>query len=327
MKAIIISEFGGPEVLQLVERDLPEHSSSEVLVKVKAFGINRPDIFQRKGNYPAPKGASVDIPGLEISGIVEKCGKDVKRWKVGDEICALLSGGGYAEYVAVNEKHCLPKPENLSFAEAASLPETLFTVWHNVFQRGELEAGDSILIHGGSGGIGITAIQLASHFCKAVYITAGSQEKCNECIKLGADLAINYKTEDFEKVLAGKEINLILDSIGGDYFQKNLNLLSEDGRMISINAMKGAEVSLNILQIMQRRLTISGSTLRSRDTDFKAQLAEEIERKVWPLIKKKKFKPIVRIYLYSEVVTAHQYLESGFSFGKLVLTWNLKNDL
>lgn len=327
MKAIIISKFGEPEVLQLVERELPHYSSNEVLVKVKAFGINRPDVFQRKGNYPAPKDASVDIPGLEISGIVEECGKEVSRWKVGDEVCALLSGGGYAEYVAVNEKHCLPKPDNLSFAEAASLPETVFTVWHNVFQRGNLQAGDSILIHGGSGGIGITAIQLASHFCKAVYVTAGSQDKCNECIKLGADLAINYKTEDFEEVLANTEINLILDSIGGDYFQKNLNLLSEDGRMVSINAMKGAKVAMDISQIMQKRLTISGSTLRSRSVDFKAQLAEDIERKIWPLIAKEKFKPIVKVFPYSEVVAAHHYLESGFNFGKLVLTWNLKNDL
>ncbi|HLT41462.1 MAG TPA: NAD(P)H-quinone oxidoreductase [Sphingobacteriaceae bacterium] len=326
MKAIIISKFGGPEVLQVVERELPVHSSKEVLIKVKAFGINRPDVFQRKGNYPAPKGASMDIPGLEVAGIVEECGEDVGRWKVGDEVCALLSGGGYSEYVAVNERHCLPKPENLSFAEAASLPETLFTVWHNVFQRGNLQAGDSILIHGGSGGIGITAIQLASHFCKAVYVTAGSKEKCDECIKLGADLAINYKAEDFEDVLTNTEINVVLDSIGGDYFQKNLNLLSEDGRMVSINAMLGAKVSLNISQIMQKRLIVTGSTLRSRSADFKAQLAEEIERDVWPLIAQEKFQPIVKVFPYSDVVAAHTYLESGFNFGKIVLTWNLEND-
>jgi putative PIG3 family NAD(P)H quinone oxidoreductase len=321
MKAIVIKEFGGPEVLRLEDRKKPNISSNEVLVKVKASGINRPDIFQRKGNYPAPLGAPADIPGLEISGVVEECGKGVKRWEIGDKVCVLLSGGGYAEYVSVNERHCLPVPENLSFEEAASLPETLFTVWHNVFQRGALQANDSILIHGGSGGIGITAIQLASHFCKAVYVTAGSEEKCNHCLKLGADIAINYKTEDFESSLADKEINLILDSIGGDYFQKNLNLLNDDGRMISINAMKGTKVTLNISQIMQKRLILSGSTLRSRDAGFKAQLSAEVEKNVWPLIKNNIFKPIVRSFPHSEVVAAHQYLESGSNFGKLVLTW------
>lgn len=322
MKAIIIKEFGGPEVLQLVERDLPTISSNEVLIKVKASGINRPDVFQRKGHYPAPLGVSSDIPGLEISGVVEKLGKNATRWKVGDKVCALLAGGGYAEYATVNEEHCLPMPENLSFGETASLPETLFTVWHNVFQRGALQPQDSILIHGGSGGIGITAIQLAAHFCKSVYVTAGSQEKCEKCLKLGADLAINYKTEDFEEVLANREINLILDSIGGDYFQKNLNILNEDGRMVSINAMKGAKVSLTIAQMMQKRLTLSGSTLRNRDALFKAQLAAEVEKNVWPLILTRTFKPIVRLFPYSEAVAAHQYLESGSNFGKLVLTWD-----
>lgn len=321
MKAIIIKEFGGPEVLQLEDRSQPDYSSNEVLIKVKASGINRPDIFQRKGNYPAPKDASADIPGLEVSGIIEDCGKEVKRWKRGDSVCALVSGGGYAEYVSVNEEHCLPIPENLSFEEAASLPETLFTVWHNVFQRAALQASDSILIHGGSGGIGITTIQLASHFCKAVYVTAGGEDKCKRCLELGATLAINYKEEDFESRLTDKEINVVLDSIGGDYFQKNLNLLSEDGRMCSINAMQGARVTLNISQIMQKRLTLSGSTLRNRDAEFKAQLAAEVEKNVWPLIRENLFKPIVRSFPYSEVVAAHRYLESGSNFGKLVLTW------
>lgn len=321
MKAIIIKEFGDAEVLQLEDRKQPDYSSDEVLIKVKASGINRPDIFQRKGNYPPPKGASADIPGLEVSGIIEDCGKEVKRWKRGDRVCALVSGGGYAEYVCVNEKHCLPVPENLSFEEAASLPETLFTVWHNVFQRAALQASDSILIHGGSGGIGITAIQLASHYCKAVYVTAGSEDKCKRCMELGATLAINYKEEDFESRLIEKEINVVLDSIGGDYFQKNLNLLSEDGRICSINAMQGARVTLNISQIMQKRLILSGSTLRNRDTEFKAHLAAEVEKNVWPLIRENLFKPIVRSFLYSEVVAAHRYLEGGSNFGKLVLTW------
>lgn len=323
MKAIVITEFGGPEVLQLVDRDLPAMSSNEVLIKVKASGINRPDIFQRKGNYPAPFGESPDVPGLEVSGIVEKIGATVQRWKIGDRVCALLAGGGYAEYATVNEKHCLPMPGNLSFEEAASLPEALFTVWHNVFQRGVLQSQDSILIHGGSGGIGITAIQLAIHFCKAVYVTAGSQEKCEKCLKLGADLAINYKTEDFGEALANREIDLILDSVGGDYFQKNLNLLSEDGRMVSINAMKGTKVFLNIAQIMQKRLTLSGSTLRNRDATFKEQLATEVEKNVWPLVLNGTFKPIVRSFPHSEVVTAHRYLDSGSNFGKLVLTWDI----
>ncbi len=322
MKAIIIKEFGGPEALQLVKCAVPVISPNEVLIKVSASGINRPDVFQRKGHYPAPPGVSPDIPGLEIAGTIEKLGRNVKRWEVGDKVCALLAGGGYAEYVSVNEQHCLPLPENLSFAEAASLPETLFTVWHNVFQRGSLKPQDSILIHGGSGGIGITAIQLANHFCKAVYVTAGSQEKCEKCLELGADLAINYKVEDFEEVLTNREINLILDSIGGDYFQKNLNLLNEDGRMISINAIKGTKVFLAITQMMQKRLTLSGSTLRNRDAGFKAQLASDVEENVWPLILNKIFKPIVRSFTYSDVVAAHQYFESGSHFGKLVLTWD-----
>lgn len=322
MKAVKITAFGGPEVLQIIQCARPKFESNEILIKVKASGINRPDVFQRKGNYPAPAGVPIDIPGLEVSGIVEEVGKDVKRWKVGDQVCALLGGGGYAEYVSVDETHCLPIPSSLSFQEAAALPETLFTVWHNVFQRGGLTTRDSILIHGGSGGIGNTAIQLAANFCKAVYVTAGSQENCERCMELGADLAINYRNEDFEKVLAGKEINLILDSIGGAYFQKNLNLLANDGRMISINAVSGSKVSLSIMQMMRKRIIISGSTLRNRSSVFKAELAAEVEKYCWPLILSNKFTVNVRSFSYVDVIAAHQYLEAGANFGKLVLNWN-----
>lgn len=322
MKSIVISKPGGPEVLRIVAVDLPEVKADEVLVRVQAAGINRPDIFQRKGNYPAPAGVPKDIPGLEVSGIVERCGAQVGRWKPGDEVCALLAGGGYAEYVAVKEAHCLPKPAALDFMEAAALPETVFTVWHNVFQRAKFGPNDNLMVHGGSGGIGTTATQLGAHFGKEVYTTAGSREKCDRCMGLGATLAVPYHEEDFEEVLKHKEINVILDSIGGDYFAKNINLLAVEGRLIVINAVKGANVPLNLIDLMRRRISISGSTLRNRSAEFKAALAKEIEQKVWPLLERGIFKPVIdRSYSYKEVVDAHRYLEEGAHFGKVILTW------
>jgi NADPH:quinone reductase len=323
MKAIIISKPGPPAVLIPADRPTPLPGKNEVLIQIKAAGVNRPDVAQRKGNYPPPPGASVDIPGLEVAGIIEACGAEVSRWKKGDKVCALLTGGGYADYVTVNEGQCLPIPTNLSFAEAASLPETVFTVWHNVFRRGLLKEGEHFLVHGGSSGIGITAIQLAKALGALVFATAGSKKKCDACIKLGADECINYKEEDFEKVLAPKGADVILDMIGGDYVAKNIRLLRPDGRMVFINAMKGNQMELNIRDIMQKRLTITGSTLRARDISFKATLAEEIEKNVWPLIESGKFKPIIyKTFPLQDAYKAHELMESSEHIGKIVLVNN-----
>ncbi|MEO6818523.1 MAG: NAD(P)H-quinone oxidoreductase [Ginsengibacter sp.] len=320
MQAIIITKPGDPEVLKIEERPLPETTENEVLIKVKAAGINRPDIAQRQGKYPAPPGAPADIPGLEVSGIIEACGKNVTRWKKGDEVCALLSGGGYAEFVAAPAGQCLPKPKNFSFAEAASLPETIFTVWNNVFQRGALKAGENFLIHGGSSGIGVTAIQLAKAWGAKVFTTAGSDEKVNACISLGADKAINYKKEDFEKVLESEGVDVVLDMIGGDYVPKNMRLLRPDGRMVFINAMKGGEMDLNIRDIMKKRLLITGSTLRNRDIAFKSDLANEIEKYAWPIIEEGKFKPVIYItFPLKDAYKAHELMESSEHIGKIVL--------
>ena len=322
IKAIIYNEPGNAEVLKVVEREKPKCDNNEVLIKVIASGVNKPDIFQRKGNYNAPNGVVQNILGLEVSGIIEECGKEVTRWKIGDQVCALLAGGGYSNYVVVNEGHCLPKPSNLTFVEAASLPEVIFTVWHNVFQRGGLLPHDSILIHGGSGGIGVAAIQLASIFDHQVYVTAGDNDKCQKCIDLGASIAINYNTEDFETVLKSNKVDVILDSIGGPYFEKNINLLKPDGRLIYINAIKGSNVQLNIGKMMRERLTISGSTLRNRDAQFKVDLAHEIEIHVWPKIITGLYKPVIyKSFPYEDVVMAHQLMEGGTHFGKIVLVW------
>src|SRR5690348_197107 len=293
MKAVVITKFGAPDVLQIQQRPVPSPKENEVLIHVKAAGVNRPDISQRKGNYPPPPNAPQDIPGLEIAGIIESCGSAVIQWKQGDKVCALIPGGGYAEYATVNASHCLPVPSNLSFAEAASLPETVFTVWHNVFQRGKLKSGENFLVHGGSSGIGITAIQIAKAFGAKVFTTAGSDEKCKACIELGADKCINYKKENFEDVLKDDGADVILDMIGGDYVPKNIRLLKIDGRLVFINAMKGGKAEFDAIDVMRRRLTITGSTLRNRDAQFKAQLAEQVLQNVWPLIEQGKFKPVI----------------------------------
>lgn len=320
MKAIIISKPGLPEVLQMQERPVPAPGKNEVLIKIKAAGINRPDVAQRKGHYPPPPGASPDIPGLEVAGIIETCGGDVARWKKGDKVCALLAGGGYAQFASVNEGQCLPLPIGLNFEEAASLPETVFTVWHNVFQRGQLKARENFLVHGGSSGIGITAIQLAKAFGATVFTTAGSQEKCDACLELGADECINYKEEDFETALQQKGVDVVLDMIGGDYVPKNIRLLRPDGRMVFINARKGNTMELNIRDVMQKRLTITGSTLRSREISFKAALAKEIEKHVWPVIESGKFRPVIyRTFPLQEAYKAHELMESSSHIGKIVL--------
>ena len=320
MKAIIITKPGDAHVLQIAERPMPEPADNEVLIRVKAAGVNRPDIAQRMGKYTAPAGAPQDIPGLEVSGTVEKCGLEVVRWKVGDEVCALLAGGGYAEYVVAHGGNCLPVPGNVSLQDAASLPETVFTVWHNVFQRGQLKRGEHLLVHGGTSGIGITAIQIACALGARVFATAGSAAKCTAALKLGASICINYKQEDFKQVLKQEGVDVILDMIGGEYFDKNLSLLREDGRLVFINAMQGTSAAFNVMDIMRRRLTITGSTLRNRSNKFKQELAAQVEVNVWPLLTQKLFIPVVyKTFPLVEAAAAHQLMESSEHIGKILL--------
>lgn len=320
MKAVAITRPGEPEVLQVLERALPVCAENEVLIKVVAAGINWPDVMQRKGLYPAPAGALADIPGMEVSGIIETCGSQVSRWVAGDAVCVLISGGGYAEYVVADAEVCLPVPDGWSFEEAASLPETVFTVWQNVFQRGKLLKNEHFLVHGGSSGIGITAIQLAAAMGAKVYATAGTAEKCAVCEQLGAELCVNYKLADFADVLSHLKFDVILDMIGGDYMGKNIGLLNDDGRLVFINAMKGSKVEIDILQIMKKRLIITGSMLRGRDISFKAALAKEIELKVWPLLRNKTFKPVIfKVLPLEKAAEAHAILESSKHIGKIVL--------
>jgi len=322
MKAITISKFGGPEVLQVTEVPDVIPSQNEVLIQVKASGINRSDILQRQGKYAAPDKTSNEIPGLEVSGIIVECGPEVTQWKKGDAVCALLPGGGYAEYVTVKEGQCLPIPKGLNFIEAASLPETVFTVWSNIFERGKLKPGETLLVHGGSSGIGITAIQIAHAFGSKVITTVGSEEKAKYCSELGAALCINYKEEDFEKVLEDEGVDVILDMIAGTYFQKNLNILNEEGRLIHINAEHGKDVALDIWQLMLKRLSITGSTLRARNYDYKKRLAKEILENVWPLIENGKFKPIIyKTFSYQNAVSAHESMQEGSHIGKVILNW------
>lgn len=320
MKAIVITQPGGPAVLKLQERDQPQIGANELLIKVHAAGINRPDVFQRKGNYPAPAGVVADIPGLEVAGVIEAMGDQVQGWKLGDAVCCLVAGGGYAEYVAASAQVCLPIPKGFSFEEAAILPETIYTVWDNVFRRGVLKAGEGILIQGGSGGIGSTAIQLAKAFGAKVFTTVSSAEKTAYCEQLGADIVINYKEADFQTALANEVVDVILDSIGGKYFEKHIDLLAADGRLVHINAMEGAKVDLNIFKIMQKRILVTGSTLRARELAFKAQLTDEIRQKVWPILGEKFIPQLYRTFNIEEAVQAHELMDSGDFLGKLVLT-------
>lgn len=307
---MVITQPGGPEVLQVEERPAPQPQEGEVLIRVRAAGVNRPDVVQRKGAYPA----------LEVAGIVEACGPGLSRWKEGDAVCALLSGGGYAEYAVAPQGCCLPLPEGWDFAQSASLPETVFTVWHNVFQRGQLKKGEHFLVHGGSSGIGTTAIQLARAFGAVVFATAGTEEKCRACIDLGADKCVHYRQEDFEIVLQSEGVDVILDMVGGDYVAKGLRLLREEGRMVFINAMQGSMAQVNVLEIMRKRLTLTGSTLRSRDVAFKSRLAAEVETKVWPIIQKGQFKPVIyQTFPLAEAAQAHGLMETSQHIGKIVL--------
>ncbi len=320
MKAVIITQPGGPEVLQVQERPVPEAGPGQVLIRVAAAGINRPDVAQRKGKYPAPPDVPPDIAGLEVAGVVEACGPGVSRWRAGDKVCALAGGGGYAQYAAVDERHCLPVPEGWSFEEAASLPETVFTVWHNVFQRGGLRSKEDFLVHGGSSGIGITAIQLAKARGARVFATAGTEEKCLACEELGAEKCINYKLSDFEDSLMKVGLDVILDMVGGDYIPKNLRLLRVDGRLVFINAMNGGKGGFDALDLMRRRLTLTGSTLRPRDADFKAALAADVEKNVWPVIAAGEFRSVVyKVFDMENAPAVHALMESSEHIGKIVL--------
>ena len=324
MKAIVITTAGGPEVLQIGERPQPVAAPTEVLIKVAAAGVNRPDVYQRKGNYPPPKGAPRDIPGLEIAGTIAVVGNKVTHWKVGDKVCALVSGGGYAEYCNVPEGQCLPIPGDLSFVEGASLPETFFTVWSNVFDRGKLQPGESLLVHGGSSGIGVAAIQMATASGSKVYITAGSDEKCKFCEAIGAAKGINYKTEDFSEAIHqltdARGVNVILDMIGGDYTPGNISSLAEEGRLVLINAMKGKDVQIDLAQVMRKRLIITGSMLRSREIEFKSAIARNLELHIWPLLASGKIKPVINAVFHTkDAAKAHALMESSEHVGKIVL--------
>lgn len=321
MKAVVISQPGAPEVLQVVDRPAPAVDDAAVLIRVHAAGVNRADVIQRKGYYPAPAGVSPDIPGLEVAGVVESCGAAVTRWKRGDAVCALLAGGGYAEFVSVDAGSCLPVPGGWSFTDAAALPEAVLTVWSNVFQRGRLQRGETFLVHGGTSGIGMAAIQLARAFGARVFATAGTDEKCRACVEAGAERCINYRTADFETALKNDGIDVILDMVGGEYVAKNLKLLRPDGRLVFINTMKGAKVEVNLMQVMAQRLTITGSTLRSRETSFKTALTADVERNVWPLLTSGKFRAnVFKIFPFAEAAEAHRLMESSQHVGKIVLS-------
>jgi NADPH2:quinone reductase len=324
MTAIAIRAPGGPEMLVPEERPVPAPGTGEILVKVAAAGVNRPDVMQRMGLYPPPKGAS-DIPGLEIAGEVVAIGDGVSRWKAGDRVTALVAGGGYAEYCPVHETNALPSPQGLSEIEAAAIPETFFTVWHNAFQRGALSRGETLLIHGGSSGIGTTAIQLAKAFGARVITTAGSPEKCDACRKLGADVAVNYKEEDFvaatKKATDGKGADLIVDMVGGDYIERNYEAAAVEGRIVQIAFQGSPKTTVDFRRIMLKRLTHTGSTLRARAVPDKAAIARAVEEHVWPLIEAGKVKPLIyRTYPLAEASAAHALMESSTHIGKIVLT-------
>ncbi|MEL6959946.1 MAG: NAD(P)H-quinone oxidoreductase [Pseudomonadota bacterium] len=320
MKAIEISAPGGPDVLRFTDVAMPEPGHGEVRIKVAFAGVNRPDALQRAGLYNPPASAS-PLPGLEAAGEVDAVGPGVTNWSVGDAVCALLPGGGYAEYVVTPAAHCLPVPEGLSLKEAACLPETFFTVWSNVFERGGLQAGERFLVHGGSSGIGTTAIQLASAFGARVFTTAGSDDKCAVCLDLGAEVAMNYRDEDFVTVMkSAGGAHLILDMVGGDYLPRNVKALADDGRLVQIAFLQGPKVELNFAQVMMRRLTITGSTLRPQSDIAKARIADALRTHVWPLIAAGRVKPVMdQTFELADAATAHSRMESSQHIGKIVL--------
>lgn len=319
MRVVEISEPGGPEVLKVAERDVPKPGYGEVLIKVAYAGVNRPDALQRAGLYAPPKGAS-DLPGLEAAGTVEAVGEGVAHWEVGDAVCALLPGGGYAEYVSTPAAHCMPVPRGLSIAQAACLPETFFTVWTNVFMRGALKAGETFLVHGGTSGIGTTAIQLARHFGARVFATAGSEEKCRFAERIGAERAINYREEDFVEVMrAVGRADLILDMVGGSYIQRDIKALKNDGRLVFIAFLGGPKAEVNFVEVMTRRLHITGSTLRPQSDAAKAEIAAALKAQFWPVIEAGKIAPVMdQEFPLEEATQAHVALEADH-IGKIVL--------
>jgi NADPH:quinone reductase len=323
MKTIVIREPGGPEVLVPTEVPMPKPGRGEVLIKVAAAGVNRPDVLQRMGAYPPPPGVS-NIPGLEVAGEVAALGEGVSRLRLGEMVTALAPGGGYAEYAVVHEGSCMSVPNGLTMNEAACIPETFMTVWHNVFERGALKAGESFLVHGGSSGIGSTAIQLAAHFGARVFATAGSGEKCAYCESLGAERAINYKTQSFAKevqaLTSGHGVDVILDMVGGDYMPENIACAAEEGRIVQIAFLKGPRVQLDLMPLMRKRLTLTGSTLRPRKPDFKAHLARELEQKVWPLLESGAVKIVIdKVFPLDQAAEAHRHMDAGTHMGKIVL--------
>tara|TARA_R100000005_G_scaffold95995_1_gene79980 strand:- start:703 stop:1701 length:999 start_codon:yes stop_codon:yes gene_type:complete len=323
MTAIEIKEFGGPEALVPGTRPVPEPGHDEVLIKVAAAGVNRPDVLQRMGGYAPPPGAS-DIPGLEISGTVVATGAGVTRYKAGDQLCALVAGGGYAEYCVAPEAQCLDIPAGFDLVQAAALPETFFTVWTNVFDRGRLEGGESFLVHGGASGIGTTAIQLGKAFGARVFATASTDEKCRAIEKLGAERGINYKTEDFVEVAkeltGGKGVNLILDMVGGDYIQRNISALAVEGRLVYIAFLGGPKATVNFSAMMLKRLTITGSTLRPQSVQAKAEIGERLKAKVWPLLSAGTVKPVIdSVFPLEKAADAHRRIDDSGHIGKIVL--------
>lgn len=321
MRAINITDS---KTLEIFQRPTPEPKPGEVLIKVHAAGINRPDIMQRKGLYPPPEGAS-DILGLEVAGMIVALGSNTEDISIGDKVCALVTGGGYAEYCTAPAQLCLPIPESLSFIQAAALAETFFTVWSNVFDRAQLQAGETLLVHGGSSGIGTTAIQLAKAFGANVIVTAGSEEKCQFCIQLGADLAINYQQQDFveeiQQYTHAKGVDVILDMIGGNYLARHLKCMGFDARLVQIALQNGIKTEINLLPVMLKRLTITGSTLRARNTAFKVEIAEQLQKNVWPLLATGKIKPVIyQSFPLAEAEKAHALMESSVHMGKIILT-------
>ncbi len=331
MQAIEIATPGAPDVLRLCERAKPSAGASELLIRVTASGVNRPDVLQRTGNYPVPAGAS-DIPGLEVAGVVESgdaAAMAAAGLVIGDRVCALVSGGGYAQWCVAPVGQCLPVPAGLTDIEAASLPETFFTVWSNVFDRARLQAGETLLIQGGSSGIGVTAIQMAKAFGATVIVTAGSDDKCAACLKLGADHAINYKTQDFvaeaKRLTDGAGVNVILDMVAGSYLAREVEALAEDGRLVVIAVQGGIKCEVNAGLILRRRLTVTGSTLRPRPVAFKAAIAQALRYKVWPKVVSGAIKPVIHSVFAAEqggAVKAHALMESNQHIGKIVLTWS-----
>jgi NADPH2:quinone reductase len=328
MKAVEITSYGAPEVLRLGARPAPVDGAGEVLIRVNASGVNRPDVLQRMGHYPVPPGAS-DIPGLEVAGVIvsgDAGAMAAAGLKIGDRVCALVAGGGYAELCVAPAAQCLPVPAGLSDIEAASLPETFFTVWSNVFERAHLQPGETLLIQGGSSGIGVTAIQIAKALGATVLVTAGSDDKCAACIALGADHAINYKTSDFaeevKKLTNGKGVNVILDMVAGSYVAREVDCMAEDGRLVIIALQGGTKAEFNAGLVLRKRLTITGSTLRPRSIEFKASIAKALKEKVWPLIASGAVKPVIHsTFAAADAAKAHALMESNQHIGKIVLTW------